>query len=81
MYHSYQFSLSLSHCSEVLCVIDSLQLTASEKVATPANWTMSDPPPLSALKARYQLELNAEMGNFKASYFYLAEGWMSHHGI
>ena len=36
---------------------------------------------LSALKARYQLELNAEMGNFKASYFYLAEGWMSHHGI
>ena len=36
---------------------------------------------LSALKAMYQLELNAEVGNFKALYFYLAEGWMSHHHI
>ena len=36
---------------------------------------------LSALKAMCQLELNAEVGNFKALYFYLAEGWMSHHGI
>ena len=29
---------------------------------------------LSALKVRYQLELNAEIVNFKALYFYLTEG-------
>ena len=39
-------SLSLSPsplppCSEILRVIDSLQLTAFKKVATPANWTVS----------------------------------------
>ena len=27
-------------CSEILRVIDSLQLTAYKKVATPANWTV-----------------------------------------
>ena len=36
---------------------------------------------LSALTARYQLEFTAEIGNFKGSYYHLAEGWMAHHVI
>ena len=48
---SLSLSLSLSLVSAVVClcvkyseilrVIDSLQLTATKKVATPANWTVS----------------------------------------
>ena len=37
----------LTVCSEILRVVDSLQLTAFKKVATPANWQVRDVPLLN----------------------------------
>ena len=35
--------MSFHDCSEILRVVDSLQLTAEKKVATPADWKVSMP--------------------------------------
>jgi thioredoxin-dependent peroxiredoxin len=36
------YPMSTGRNFEVLCVLDSMQLTATHKVATPVNWTQAD---------------------------------------